>query len=346
MLDAAGSPAAPTAAAAGHPAPPPPPLYAAQDDALLASAPIAFVREFRLPLLHALMGTVTLANLTQENLCCLNAALLLLVAAHRHGALPALLAQLVAYDAAVRAHKAALLAGGGESEGAQLPPAPLRLPSLRDELAQAGSGGSGSATALRLQLSSPADSSRAAGTSPGTAAAASDPAASPLFAGFARLLAWWLEYYSLRDRDRRQTRSVAQYAYEEWRAVARALLGLDPGAPATGLMAPIDALGIPAAALALLRRQQQGQGQGQRQGLPLRGEALDDHAAPVQPRVEVPPQVAALDAAAREAWVHWPPHWPHPGAAGATADERAAAAAYMARYWAACRLPGVLPAVQ
>jgi len=75
-------------------------LYHSVDGAALAHPLFAFLRRYRVPLLYALMGAVSIENVGHDNLCNLNTALLMFVSAHRHGGLPALVAQLHAYQRA------------------------------------------------------------------------------------------------------------------------------------------------------------------------------------------------------------------------------------------------------
>jgi hypothetical protein len=57
------------------------------------------------------------------------------------------------------------------------------------------------------------------------------PASATTLGDFALLCGVWVEYYSLRDRDRRALITPSGYLYEQWRVVALALLGLVGAAP-------------------------------------------------------------------------------------------------------------------
>jgi hypothetical protein len=254
---------------------------------------------------------VSVRTLTQETLCCINTGIMPFVTAHRHGALPALVAELKAHAAWLAAQEARhtasqqvqLAAATGTGSGVTPPPTPSaksksraaagssaaeaassaqqsfcapapavdaaglprRLPSLFDELlfaqpqrvpntaaegvdagagagAGAGVGASGDITASALPTATAttaAFSSSAATAAAGAGAGAPVPPqgsqlpARAVLRSWRATLQWWLEYYSTRERDRRLIRLSSGYSYEEYRAVARALLGLHPDLPAT-----------------------------------------------------------------------------------------------------------------
>lgn len=359
-------------------------LYASMNASALAHPLFSFLRQYRVPLLYALMGAVTVDTVGHDNLCVLNTALLVFVSAHRHGALPALVAQLRAYQGAVFED---VSAGGASaasnvvSASASFPRGPLRLPSLKEPLAtgwivksRQGEGGAAAAqppagiaarpppaldaesqsaalvaapdetaptstghsevrrdavtavivhgwedrfSALEATVeahatelarvraalaASEANRERMAAQLAAAAAALSSeraplpapPAAEPLSSaeiapgadggvpaaassppnpaavrppmdvllGFSHLLAFWLEYNSLRERDRRAMRSMTQYNYAETRVVVRGLLGLPVDRPLSAARVPPGIIAEPPAAFAGLREHSTAHAQG------------------------------------------------------------------------------------
>jgi hypothetical protein len=207
------------------------PWYEHCDAAILESPAICMIREFRIPLTYQLMACVTLNTLTQENLCCINSGLCNFVIAHRHGALPAFVHELREYDRAFRVwvkqcrERAADLDVSLMGSSAVGTPPPVVLPSLQDGL----SGGA----AQVPSLSAPS-------RSPGAERCTAD---SGVFDSFGKLLLYWVEYYSVRERDRRSLRISYGYGYDEWRVVVRGLLGLDPLKPSTEPIIDADCIG-------------------------------------------------------------------------------------------------------
>jgi hypothetical protein len=278
------------------PLPRPAAWYSAVDEGTLTAPSIAHLTQFRIPLVWGLISAVSVRTLTQETLCCINTGIMPFVMAHRHGALPALVAELKAhaawlaaqearYTASQQSQRAAATAPPTPSARGKLPAAagssaseaagsmhrgascsvpavdaaglPRRLPSLSDALlfaqpqrttttgaegagAGAGAGDDAAATTLptsAVTMAAFPSSAAAAGVGAG-AGAPTPPQGSQLPArailrNWRATLQWWLEYYSTRERDRRLIRLSSGYSYEEYRAVARALLGLHPDLPAT-----------------------------------------------------------------------------------------------------------------
>jgi hypothetical protein len=159
-------------------------LYPVVHTSLLSSFPMTFVREFRVPMLWALINAVSMQSLTQENMYVLIGGLTELCIAHRHAALPALVQALHDYDKAQAA---------GD-------PSVLRLPSLKDVNIPG-------VTLAKVATHEPQVRGLA-------------------IVNFGKLVRYWLEYQSLRERERRSVRISTGYTYTEMRVVARALLGL------------------------------------------------------------------------------------------------------------------------
>jgi Protein of unknown function (DUF3689) len=219
--------------------------YDCVDAASLAHPTLAQLTLFKIPLIWALMGCITIKTLTQETLCVLNTCLLPFIAAHRHGCLPAFIEKIKEHAAWVDATagdgvvEEAL--NGGEDAAAEWTTLPRRLPSLKDKpvgLMRDGEGG---------PSSSPTHTSSAATTTAATSATNTSTTSNSahllpgqaVLASFKELLLWHTAYYSLRERDRRLCRSSLGYTWEEVRTVTRALLGLDVTVPATGPLATL-----------------------------------------------------------------------------------------------------------
>ena len=212
----------------------------------LRSTPLTFIRHYRLPLLLSLMaGLPAVSSFSREDLCMLNSALVVFMTAHRHCALPGLVAQLREYAAAVQAEDEADVrntqattaatgdssssGGGGVGGGGcsgnttgrviRLPRVPGAGPIAK---VAAGAAATSSYSTLRED-----DSTLGAVALSGATAAAAPSSFSRVLDKFFRLLCFWLEYYSLREADRTQLRFFG-YGFVEWRAVVRGLLGLDP----------------------------------------------------------------------------------------------------------------------
>lgn len=223
----------------------PPPWYGCIDETALSTTSLSFLRQYRIPLLYGLMQSVSLDTVQQDNLCVVSTALLVFVTAHRHGGLPALVRHLHDYDAHVRAW------GDGDAWARANPP--LRLPTLSDDLLPpavhgqrfgaegiaAGECGVATAGLVSSDDGAPAPGSQAPGC---PALGVTSGSNSPVLRSFARCLVFWLEYHSLRDRDRRALAVHAMYSYPEWRVVARGLLGLDVHAPPTAAVVDMGLL--------------------------------------------------------------------------------------------------------
>ena len=208
-------------------------LYDAVDNLSLSQPIMQFLRCFRIPLLFEMMRVVTIDNVGHDNLCNLNTALLLFMSAHRHGALPALVMQL-------REHQRCLA-----SSAASADPIPMNcLPSLKEPVMSMGWSDIG---LLSTSVSPPLSASvkvrqSGSGTSDATSGASEVP---DVLLNFCHLLVFWLEYNSLRERDRRGMRSMSQYTYSECRVVVRALLGLPVSQPPTSARVHLGVLGEP-----------------------------------------------------------------------------------------------------
>ncbi|RYG50822.1 DUF3689 domain-containing protein, partial [archaeon] len=174
--------------------------YEVIDFGLLATPHMWVLLHFRVPLLYRMMSAVSLAALTQDNVSTINTAILQFMVAHRHGALPGLVAALREYEAALPKDPVACAAELRRS-----------LPSLEDNV-----------VGMR-----PAAPTEAAPQRPG------QNAQDGVIAEFGRTLVFWLEYYCLRERDRRVLRISNRYAYPHMRVVVRALLGLPIDTPIT-----------------------------------------------------------------------------------------------------------------
>ena len=227
-------------------------LYDSMDRATLAHPLLCFLRRLRVPLLYALMGAVTVDTVGHDNLCNLNTALLFFVTAHRHGALPALVAQL-------RAHEDSLAPAAASAAAGRASP-PLRLPSLKDPVslafllavpsisvteATACPSAGGDACSTAAPVLAPETSIPPSSHAVGAAAAAGAASTGSVLESFAHLLTFWLEYNSLRERDRRAMRSMTQYNYAESRAVVRGLLGLPVVTPLSAARVPLSVLAEP-----------------------------------------------------------------------------------------------------
>jgi hypothetical protein len=183
------------------------PLYEHIDRVGLERPLLQFVRLFRIPLMYALMSAVTVDSICHDNICNVNTALLVFVAAHRHGALPALVSK-------IRKHHALVIASAAvNSTGIPITTKPALLPSLQ-----------------RVENS---------------ASKLLSPAPPDVLLNFVHMLLFWLEYNSLRERDRRTLRSMAQYQYSEVRIVVRGLLGLPVTRARTLPLVALSALSEP-----------------------------------------------------------------------------------------------------
>ena len=194
-------------------------LYPVVDADALALPPLVQLRAYRLPLQYAMLAATNLRQLAGDTVGVLNTTLLPFVVAHRHGALPAFVAALRAYDATYRAWRRAD-ASGSAAAAATRPP--LLLPSL-----------AGGMPGSRLPPSAvhwPSNTTAADAVGGG--------GRDVVLPRFRAVLVWWLEYYSLRERDRRSFATSFGYSYEEWRVVVRALLGLPVGTPPTTSLYP------------------------------------------------------------------------------------------------------------
>lgn len=191
--------------------------YTCVDEHLLASPFMVFLRLHRVPLLHAMLMTVSLKRLSQDTVCVVTTSLLMFVLAHRHGALPALVRALVAYDRTRMEAEATQLAS---SALLLLPAAPLPRPPL-PTLPPVDAGPDLCARKQPALIYDAAGTSRVAHR-------------------FASLACFWLEYYSLRVRDRAALRSSTGYTYDEFRVVTLALLGRDESTPSPPFRAHME----------------------------------------------------------------------------------------------------------
>lgn len=217
----------------------------------LTCASLSFMREVRVPLLHTLMSRCATTQLKQDSVYVCTLVLLQLVIAHRHGALPGLIAAVKRYDAAVREHTKRLAQGKGGV-------GPMRLPTLQDDLIVTTSESSSAPMQL---IDTVPEAAHLYGPSHGDGVHDAQASAEgmqdvdgPVLRGVCRQLALWVSYTSLRDRDRRTLKLTSGYSWEEWRAVARATLGLSalhaeqPGqAAVVGKVLPMHGSGAPTA---------------------------------------------------------------------------------------------------
>lgn len=205
-----------------------PSWYGGVDRTLLSAPYVSVWRSLRVPLLRHFMAASSLPKLSRNTICIVTGALLQCVIAHRHGALPALLAELRVYNEEVRAWGEGGGKGDGDADGdgdGDGRRRPLLLPTLADDLLPPG---------VFPEAGGDDDEEEAAEA---TSAPAPPDARTPVFASYSRALILWLEYHSLREREQRGLAAFSGYTWAEWRVVGRALLGLGPGdGPASAIV--------------------------------------------------------------------------------------------------------------
>ncbi|CAM9147001.1 unnamed protein product [Phaeothamnion confervicola] len=171
-------------------------------------------------LLRALMASVSLENVTHDNLCCLNTALLILLLEHRKGHLAETLAALRKMEGSASPQRTGLTTASPSPPSSPSPPTPPSPPcAVRPP--------SSPSAAVPPSLLPPAPLQASAGDG--------------VLLSFRRLLWFWLEYYGRNGGDRLLSLEYSSHvSYREWRRVVDVLCA-DDGSP-TALVAAMPML--------------------------------------------------------------------------------------------------------